>query len=72
MNYINRFEGKSEIYAKVRPKYALKFFDYLKNTLNIPSGTVFADIGSGTGIFTEQLLSCGYKVFAVEPNGGMR
>ncbi len=72
MNHINRFEGKSEIYAKARPKYALKFFDYLKNTLNIPAGTVFADIGSGTGIFTEQLLSCGYKVFAVEPNGGMR
>lgn len=72
MNYTNRFDGKSEIYAKARPKYALVFFDYLKNTLNIPAGSVFADIGSGTGIFTEQLLNCGYRVFAVEPNDEMR
>lgn len=72
MNHTNRFDGKGEIYAKARPSYALGLFDYLKNTLNIPDGSVFADIGSGTGIFTEQLLSCGYKVFAVEPNGDMR
>ena len=72
MNYTNRFDGKGEIYAKARPKYALEFFDYLKNALNIPVGSVFADVGSGTGIFTEQLLSRGYKVFAVEPNEDMR
>ena len=72
MNYTNRFDGKGEIYAKARPKYALEFFDYLKNALNIPAGSVFADVGSGTGIFTEQLLSRGYKVFAVEPNEDMR
>lgn len=34
--------------------------------------SIFADIGSGTGIFTEQLLNCGYKVFTIEPNGDMR
>ena len=72
MNYTNRFDGKGEIYAKARPKYACGLFDYLKNTLNIPAGSVFADIGSGTGIFTGQLLNCGYKVFAVEPNDDMR
>lgn len=72
MNYENRFNGKGEIYAKARPKYALELFDYLKNSLNIPVGSIFADIGSGTGIFAEQLLSCGYKVFAVEPNDDMR
>ncbi len=72
MNYTNRFDGKGELYAKARPKYALELFDYLKNTQNIPVGSVFADVGSGTGIFTEQLLSCGYKVYAVEPNEDMR
>ena len=72
MNYTHRFDGKSDIYEKARPKYASGLFDYLKNTLNIPSGSVFADIGSGTGIFTEQLLGCGYRVFAVEPNIDMR
>lgn len=72
MNYTDRFDGKGEIYAKARPKYAQSLFEYLKNSLNIVSGSVFADIGSGTGIFTEQLLNCGYKVFAVEPNDDMR
>ena len=66
------FDGKSEIYAKARPKYAAELFEYLKNVLNIPAGRVFTDIGSGTGIFTEQLLGCGYKVYAVEPNDDMR
>lgn len=72
MDYTNRFDGKGEIYAKARPKYASELFDYLKNTLHLSAGSVFADIGSGTGIFTGQLLNCGYKVFAVEPNNDMR
>ena len=71
MTHTNRFDGKGEIYAKARPKYATELFEYLKNVLNIPAGSVFADIGSGTGIFTEQLLGCGYKVYAVEPNDDM-
>lgn len=72
MNYTSRFDGRGEIYAKARPKYAAEFFDYLKNTMHIPAGSVFADVGSGTGIFTEQLLHCGYAVYAVEPNDDMR
>lgn len=51
MTHTNCFDGKSEIYAKARPKYATELFEYLKNVLNIPAGRVFADIGSGTGIF---------------------
>ena len=46
MNCTDRFDGKGEIYAKARPKYAAGLFDYLKNTLGIPAGSVFADIGS--------------------------
>ena len=72
MDYTNRFDGKGEIYAKARSKYAAALFGHFKNTLRIPSGSVFADVGSGTGIFTEQLLHCGYRVFAVEPNADMR
>lgn len=72
MDNTHRFDGKGAIYAKARPKYAAALFDYFKDTLHIPDGSVFADIGSGTGIFTEQLLRCGYRVFAVEPNGDMR
>lgn len=72
MNNTNRFDGKGEIYAKARPKYSSELFDYMENNLNIPKGSVFADIGSGTGIFTQQLLDCGYFVYAVEPNSDMR
>jgi SAM-dependent methyltransferase len=31
-----------------------------------------ADIGSGTGILTDQLLQAGYEAIGVEPNGPMR
>lgn len=72
MNHTNRFDGKGDIYAKARPKYANELFIYLKNTMQIGTDRVFADIGSGTGIFTEQLLNCGYTVYAVEPNADMR
>ena len=72
MDYTTRFDGKGEIYAKARPKYTAALFEYFRNTLHIPAGSVFADVGSGTGIFTEQLLHCGYRVFAVEPNADMR
>ena len=72
MDYTNRFSGKGEIYAKARPKYAAGLFDYLQNTMGVPAGSVFADVGAGTGIFAGQLLDCGYSVFAVEPNADMR
>ncbi len=72
MDYTNRFDGKGEIYAKARPKYASGLFDYMKSSLRIAEGSVFADVGSGTGIFTEQLIGSGYRVFAIEPNGDMR
>lgn len=72
MGNTTRFDGKGDIYAKARPKYAAELLEYIKNTLNISPGAVFADIGSGTGIFTEQLLNGGYTVYAVEPNEDMR
>lgn len=72
MNHTNRFDGKGEMYAKTRPQYAAGLFDYLKSTLHIADGSVFADVGSGTGIFSEQLLNGGHKIFAVEPNHDMR
>ena len=72
MDATKRFDGKGEIYAKARPKYAVELLEYMKNELHIPAESVFADVGSGTGIFTGQLLQEGYRVLAVEPNGDMR
>ena len=72
MDNTKRFDGKGEIYAKARPSYATELFDHIKSRFPISEGSIFADIGSGTGIFSEQLLNCGYRVYAVEPNTDMR
>lgn len=72
MNYTTRFDGKGDLYAKARPKYAPGLLEHMKNVMQIPAGSVFADVGSGTGIWTSQLLGCGYTVYAVEPNQDMR
>ena len=72
MDNTQRFTGKGELYAAARPQYAPRLFDWLNDTLHISENSVFADVGSGTGIFTEQLLNCGWRVYAVEPNEDMR
>ncbi len=72
MNNTSRFDDKGDIYAKTRPGYAAGLFDFIKNTLTVPADSTFADIGSGTGIFSDLLLKSGYKVYAVEPNEDMR
>lgn len=72
MNNTTRFNGKGELYAKARPKYAAELFDYIKSAVGLSEGSAVADIGSGTGIFSKQLLNSGYSVFAVEPNEDMR
>ena len=72
MNNTAKSDRISELYAKARPNYAARLFDYIKNILLIGDGSVIADIGSGTGIFSEQLLNNGYRVYAVEPNEDMR
>lgn len=65
-----KFTGKAEVYAKARPGYPDAAIDYIKSM--VPSNAVFADIGAGTGKFTELLARHEYTVFAVEPNADMR
>jgi SAM-dependent methyltransferase len=65
-----RFSDRAETYAKYRPGYPDEMLRFLEN-LVAPPATV-ADIGSGTGILTRQLLKSGYAVWAVEPNEAMR
>ena len=67
-----KFSGKAEIYQKSRPGYAPQFFRFLRDELQVGPGWSVADVGSGTGIFTRQLLGLGVEVFAVEPNPDMR
>jgi ubiquinone/menaquinone biosynthesis C-methylase UbiE len=67
-----RFSDLTEKYARYRPDYPQKIIDVLKEDYFLTAGSVLADIGSGTGIFSKLLLVNGYKVFGVEPNQEMR
>ena len=59
------FSGKSNFYAASRPAYPAGAIEWLRNNTTAQS---VADIGAGTGIFTELLLPHFQKVCAVEPN----
>lgn len=67
-----RFDGKGEVYSKFRPSYPSEFIDYLFNYVGLSADSVVADIGSGTGKLTKQLLERGCRVYGVEPNPDMR
>ena len=71
MDNLNLFSDKADNYVKARPSYAPALLDKLEE-YGLKKGSEVADIGSGTGIFTRQLLDKGAKVFAVELNDKMR
>lgn len=68
----NLFNGIADIYDKYRPSYPQPLFDYLHNEIGIRFSSIVADIGSGTGIFSKNLLNICHQVYAVEPNNDMR
>jgi len=68
----SKFDGIGEKYAQYRPDYPKEFIDYLYADVGVSKKSVIADIGSGTGILTKQLLDKGSRVFAIEPNDDMR
>jgi len=67
-----KFSGKANAYAKYRPTYPEEYLEYLAADCGLHPGIDVADIGSGTGILTRQLLAQEVRVFAVEPNRDMR
>lgn len=72
MDVKEKFTGKAEQYAKYRPQYPDAYLEYLIAAVGLKTGDAVADIGSGTGILTGQLLAKGLQVWAVEPNADMR
>jgi hypothetical protein len=70
MDPTQRFSDRVENYAKFRPDYPDALIRFILERL--PGAPVIADIGSGTGILSNQLLGAGYTVFGVEPNAPMR
>ncbi len=67
-----RFSDRVDNYQKFRPSYTSETVDYIFNNFGLSQNSSLADIGSGTGIFTETLLPRCKTVFAVEPNPEMR
>jgi SAM-dependent methyltransferase len=71
-NATSRFSDRVENYVRYRPGYPPEVIAELKCECGLTSNHVVADIASGTGIWTRQLLENGNPVFAVEPNAEMR
>lgn len=67
-----RFSSRVENYARYRPGYPAAALDHLQAGCHVPQGGEIADLGSGTGLLTSQLLDRGFRVFAIEPNREMR
>jgi len=64
------FTGKAEAYARARPGYPEELLDFILGLVS--EKAVFADVGAGTGKFTELLARSDHKIFAIEPNEEMR
>lgn len=74
MDNTQKFTGKADIYAKYRPSYPVEAVNFILGKINADEPKV-ADIGAGTGIFTELLLKNTAEnatICAVEPNEDMR
>jgi SAM-dependent methyltransferase len=67
-----RFSNRVENYIRYRPSYPPGLIHLLESEAKLTPECVIADIGSGTGIFSELLLKAGYQVDGIEPNQAMR
>ncbi len=67
-----RFSSRVENYVKYRPDYPPAVLEVLRDTCGFTPDALVADIGSGTGIFSQLLLRHDNPVFGVEPNAEMR
>lgn len=72
LNPTLRFSNRVENYRKYRPGYPTEIVPLLRSKCGLTSESVIADLGSGTGLFTEIFLKNGNSVFGVEPNAEMR
>ena len=72
MDNTKKFSGLADTYSKGRPTYASDFIESLYCQYGLSKQSIIADIGSGTGKFSKQLLDKGSFVYGVEPNDDMR
>lgn len=64
------FGDKVADYQASRPDYPPALFEQLAQGLG--AAAAIGDLGAGTGLLTEGLLARGWRVWAIEPNEGMR
>ena len=50
-----KFTGKGAVYEAELPRYAEGLLAYLADEAGLAPGALVADVGAGTGIFSEQL-----------------
>ena len=67
-----RFSKRVTYYLKYRPKYPVGVLKLLETELGLTADAIVADIGSGTGFFSELFLENGNLTYCVEPNDEMR
>ena len=67
-----RFSDRVADYVKYRPDYPASLLEYLVDEYGLQPQHVVSDIGMGTGLLTQLLLTHGNQVYGVEPNAGMR
>ena len=67
-----RFGDRVEDYRRHRPGYPGALTRWLMAEAGLEPGDAVADLGSGTGLLTRDLLAAGLAVQAVEPNAPMR
>jgi len=72
MDSTQRFSDRVDDYVRYRPGYPADVVRVLEQEAGLTSGSIVADIGSGTGISSQLLLDHGNAVLAVEPNREMR
>ena len=67
-----RFSTRVADYVKYRPGYPPAVLRLLEEECGLSSTSIIADVGSGTGLLSEQFLKNGNRVYGVEPNREMR
>ncbi len=67
-----RFSDRVDDYVRHRPGYPPPALEPLIRDCGLGPGSIVADVGAGTGIWTRRLLAAGCRVIALEPNREMR
>jgi ubiquinone/menaquinone biosynthesis C-methylase UbiE len=73
MDNTDRFTGRAAAYDRYRQRYPIhEILNLLQTWCGLQSDWPIADIGAGTGMFSELFLSNNNPVIAIEPNPEMR